>query len=352
MIEEKFTFIDLYCGAGFGARGLVDAGGAPLLAIDAWPLAARTYKDNFPGAPVICTRVEDLDPIAVAKKYQPNLLMASPECTSHSVARGGKPGCESSRRTALHILPWIRALEPRWVIIENVSRMRLWKRHPELITGLRDLGFGPGHLTEVLLNAVDFGAPQSRERLFLIGDRHALAPLPSRIVAAPGCVRRSASSILDAPGTWLTSPVYKPGRAQATLDRAARARSAIGRDQSYLMVYYGSDGAGGWQTLDAPLRTVTTLDRFALVERVGNVDRMRMLQPTELTKAMLGLDQQHQIKFGNRRQRVKLCGNGICAPVTSAIAAALTRANSLESHSRLELNPSPTQRANRAACLA
>lgn len=40
----------------------------------------------------------------------------------------------------------------------------------------------------------------------------------------------------------------------------------LGEDTSFLLVYYGTDGCGGWQRLDRPLRTVTTIDRFALVE--------------------------------------------------------------------------------------
>ncbi len=52
------------------------------------------------------------------------------------------------------------------------------------------------------------------------------------------------------------------------------------------MVYYGSDGAGGYQRLDRPLRTVTTLDRFAYVRPTKFGHEMRMLQPTELAAAM------------------------------------------------------------------
>ena len=47
------NFIDLFCGGGFGARGAVKGGGTPLLAVDAWSIATKTYKANFPEATVI-----------------------------------------------------------------------------------------------------------------------------------------------------------------------------------------------------------------------------------------------------------------------------------------------------------
>ena len=114
------TFIDLFCGGGFGARGAVKAGATPLLAVDAWETATATYASNFPEAEVICSKIEQIDPYEVAKRYSPDVLLTSPECTSHSIARGAKPGTEESRATAIGILPWLDALDPRWLIVENV----------------------------------------------------------------------------------------------------------------------------------------------------------------------------------------------------------------------------------------
>jgi len=54
----------------------------------------------------------------------------------------------------------------------------------------------------------------------------------------------------------------------------------------FLLVYYGTDGSGGWQPLDRPLRTLTTLDRFGLVTWKGDTPMLRMLQVPELQRAM------------------------------------------------------------------
>ena len=121
-------FADLFCGGGFGARGAVTAGAMPILAVDSWQLAADTYKSNFPGARVICSQIETLKPKELAKRYIPDVLLTSPECTSHSIARGARPKCEKSRDTAIGIIPWIEAMSPRWLIVENVNRMKQWRR--------------------------------------------------------------------------------------------------------------------------------------------------------------------------------------------------------------------------------
>ena len=160
--------------------------------------------------------------------------------------------------TAFEVIRYAKALAPRWIIVENVVHMRFWPRYTEWRQGLKALGY---HLTEQILNAADFGVPQSRKRLFVCADREPMPPP----VKLPGTTRRSAEAILDLDGLYSFSPLRSKRRAKATLMRARRAIREIGSGAPFLLVYYGSDGAGGWQRLDVPLRTVTTLDRFAIV---------------------------------------------------------------------------------------
>jgi DNA (cytosine-5)-methyltransferase 1 len=100
----------------------------------------------------------------------------------------------------------------------------------------------------------------------------------------------------------------------------------------FLLVYYGTDGAGGWQSLDVPLRTITTLDRFALVEPTRRGHTLRMLQVSELSRAM-GLEG-HRILHGSRRDRIRLLGNGICAPVMQAVVRTLCEGSLASARSR------------------
>ena len=100
----------------------------------------------------------------------------------------------------------------------------------------------------------------------------------------------------------------------------------LGKGEDFLVVYYGSDRAGGWQRLDRPLRTLTTLDRFGLIRWCGKTPTLRMLQVPELMRAM-GLKGFH-LDHGTRRDKVKLLGNGVCAAVMEKVVRSLTsRAN-------------------------
>lgn len=309
------TFVDLFCGGGFGARGAVRGGGEPLLGLDAWDLATKTYKANFPEADILTERIEDVDIAALGTQYTPDVLLTSPECTSHSIARGAKQGTELSRETALGIVPWIEAMEPRWVIVENVNRMKKWSRHNELVQTIEKFGYT---VSDLYLNSAEFGSPQARKRMFLVCDREGTTVTKEDLLNTIEFEQMTARDVIDWDAGYKSEPLYKPTRAAATIERAKRAMAELGENVPFLIVYYGSDYAGGWQMLDAPLRTITTIDRFGLVTWKENIPYLRMLQPDELLKGM-GAGDEHVLPYGNRREKVKLCGNGVCSDVMAAI---------------------------------
>ncbi len=285
--------------------------------IDMCATATATYAANFPDAYVVTNRLEDIS-IDDFKEQAGSIdiLLASPECRNHTCAKGSAPRDESSRATAMHVIEYARVLAPRWLVLENVIYMRPWSRYAELKHRLQTLGY---HLDERIFDASDFGVAQKRRRLFLVGDRE--GPPNLKLRKCPGG-RKSAESILDPSGTWKTSPLDKENRAKATLERARRGFEALGHEASFLLVYYGSDGSGGWQPLNRPLRTITTVDRFALVEHDGNRSRMRMLQVPELKRAM-GFSDDFELPTGTRRDRIRLLGNGVCPPVMENVVRSL-----------------------------
>jgi DNA (cytosine-5)-methyltransferase 1 len=309
------TFVDLFCGGGFGARGAVRGGGTPLLGLDAWELATKTYKSNFPDADVITEYIENVDVCALGQLYRPDVLLTSPECTSHSIARGSKPASERSRETAMGIVPWIKSMHPRWVIVENVNRMKKWTRHDELVRTIESHGY---IVSDLYLNSAEFGSAQARKRMFLVCDREGSVVTKEDLLMIDKGPNISAWDVIDWGALYHSGLLYKHGRASATIERAERAINHLGRNVPFIIVYYGSDYAGGWQTLDAPLRTVTTVDRFGLVTWRAGEPYLRMLQPDELVKAMGG-GNEHSLPYGSRREKVRLCGNGVCADVMTAI---------------------------------
>jgi DNA (cytosine-5)-methyltransferase 1 len=205
-------------------------------------------------------------------------------------------------------------------VLENVVQMRNWQGYTPLIDDLSGLGY---KVLPLVLDAADFGVPQTRRRLFLLCDRETL---PLEVTPAVRRRRRvrSAWDVIKIDGPWESRPLYSENRAADTLARARRAIDELGKGEPFLIVYYGTDGSGGWQRLDRPLRSLTRLDRFGLVTWKGRTPMLRMLQVPELKRAM-GFDSSYSLSHGSRRDRIKMLGNGVCPPVVEAIVQRLTQ---------------------------
>jgi len=311
--------IDLFCGAGGSSWGARNAGVQIIAGFDMWRLAGKVYQDNFPEAKFYKRKLEYSRPSTLAEELgRVDLILASPECTNHSPAKGSQERSEASRRTAFQVVRFARALKPRWIVIENVISMKRWKQYPEFVRRLKGLGY---YIHEQILDSADFGVPQSRRRLFLLCS---LDGQPTEVTPPSGTRNKPVRDVINLNGKYKYSLLKTPERAKATLTRADRAIQELGPNGEFLLVYYGSDGAGGWQRLDVPLRTITTLDRFALVTPVKGGHQMRMLQVPELQAAM-GFPSRFKIKHGTRREKIHLLGNAVCPPVIEAILRSLLR---------------------------
>lgn len=317
-MSQEIRTIDLFCGAGGSSWGAHSAGARLVAGFDMWETVRDVYKDNFPGADFYCGRLEESTPEQLKNKIgKVDLILASPECTNHSVAKGNKPRCEQSKDTALLVLKFAKVFKPRWMVIENVVSMKNWQRYNELLADIHFLGYKTQ--TEVL-NSADFGVPQARKRMFILCD---LEKQPDPLTK-PKKKIKPVKEVIEGNGKYKFSPLFTPERAQGTLERAERAISSLGKDKPFIVVYYGSDYAGGWQKVDVPLRTITTIDRFAYVKPTENGHMMRMLQPEELKQAM-GWPTKYKFNFGTRRDKVKMIGNAVCPPVMEAIVRNLTK---------------------------
>lgn len=311
--------LDIFSGMGGSSVGARHAGVDMVGAVDMCPLATESYAANFPTAHVVTSRLEHTDLPKLRKRIRSiDILLASPECTNHSCAKGAAPRDEASRATAMHVVRYAEVFKPRWLVLENVVHMRPWSRYGSLKRSLESLGY---QLAEQVLDASDFGVPQTRRRLFLVGDR---ASMPRLVTEKRNGRKKTAASILDPPGMWRTTPLFDRTRASATLQRARRGFEELGSNSRFLLVYYGSDGGGGWQPLNRPLRTVTTIDRFGLIQPSPDGPEIRMLQVPELRRAM-GFSEDFLMPVGTRRDRIRLLGNGVCPPVMQAVVEALTR---------------------------
>jgi DNA (cytosine-5)-methyltransferase 1 len=326
---RKLTVADLYCGAGGTSQGARQSGAAELVfALNHWEIAVQTHSANFPGTKHVNRSLADCNP---SECPAIDLLFASPECTHFSRARGSRPTSDQQRAGAWDVLKWVEFHRPPWLVVENVREFREWgpvgKRGKPLrqfrgkffdnwLRFLRAAGYRVDH---ELLNAADYGAATSRERLFVIarrGHRDPVFPSPTHA----GC-RRTAGEIID----WSIpcEPVHQRCRPLAC-DTWRRIERGMERfTESFLIHYYGTLNVS---PLDEPLDTITVKPRHALVVREPGSDviGLRMLQNHELAAAQ-GFPGDYWFA-GNKAQVTKQIGNSVspdnAAAITAAIAAA------------------------------
>lgn len=190
---------DLFCGAGGSSTGLDHACQKRglklnLLAINHWDTAIETHSANHPEATHLCMNVDQVDPRKAVPSGKLDILIASPECTHHSVARGGRPINDQSRASAWLILRWAEALDIKNILIENVPEFTSWgplgtngrplktkkgKTFLAFIAALESLGYAVKYR---VLNAADYGDPTTRRRLFILarkGRRRVVFPEPT-----------------------------------------------------------------------------------------------------------------------------------------------------------------------------
>jgi len=308
--------IDLFCGAGGSSLGAAAAGAEIVAGFDIWPVAARVYAANFPRARFhlcdlailvesdIWVMRDDLSPV--------DLLLASPPCADHSPARGACPPRPDGLELPWCVWAFARVFLPRWIVVENVVGMRRWRGYRPFLCALMSLGY---RVRIWILDAADFGVPQRRKRLYVVCDREADPPE----IAPRASVHIPAARVIDLDG-YAYTPLYTPRRARATIERVERAIRTLGRDVAFISVYYGSGPQ--WQTLDAPLRTVTTRGHFALVRPGRGGHEMRMLQVGELRAAM-GFPDRFDLGGCARADQMRLLGNAVCPPVMQAIVESL-----------------------------
>lgn len=324
MADKTIQAIDLFCGAGGSTYGATQAGVNVVAGFDMWDLAIKAYKANFPRAKTFQRDLRSFSASEITKINSSigkiDLILASPECTNHSKAKGAVARSEESKETAFEVTRFAKVIKPSWMIIENVVEFGTWDRFKDLLEDLWGLGY---FVRQIALNSKNFGVPQSRKRLFLLCSLSGKTDEP---VFNPKKVS-PVSAIIDNTEKYKFSPLRTEGRAKNTIKSAERAIKALGNKTPFLLVYYGSarKGNSGWQTVDEPLGTITTLDRFAYVIPGKNGHLMRMLQPEELKLAMgfmpsFKLD---DIDGLTRRDRIKLMGNGVCPPVMEALVKSL-----------------------------
>ena len=165
-IPSDYDFIDLFCGAGGLSVGLEQEGFRPVMAIDKDRSATLTYRFNRPWLSESSILHEDIRQL-VDKKIFPHvpLIVGGPPCQGFSVVNKHKK--ENDERNELYKF-YVHAVDqskPDIFLMENVEG--ILQLYNEIEKDFKKVGFIT--CTPLVLNAKDFGFPQSRKRAFILG---------------------------------------------------------------------------------------------------------------------------------------------------------------------------------------
>lgn len=303
------TAIDLFAGSGGFSTGAVQAGVNVLWAANHWSLAVECHERNHPGTEHQCQDLHQANWMQVPKS---DIVLASPCCQGHSKSRGKeKPHHDESRSTAWAVVSCCEFHRPQAFIVENVVEFLDWSLYPAWKSAMELLGYT---MTTNVLDAAEFGTPQNRVRLLIVGSLG--RPITLR---SPQLPEIAVNDILDWDlGRW--SPVVKKGRAPATLLRVENGRRQFG--DRFIMPYYSSGSGLTGRALDRPVGTIPCTDRWAMVDG----GRMRMFSVEEYRRAM-GFPAEYWLPK-SKKHAVKLLGNAVPPPLAEhavrQVAAAIS----------------------------
>lgn len=173
--KGDLTILELFSGAGGMIHGFKDAGFIPLLAIDFFRSACRTLKENHPKTLVLCEditkiRGESLEQLLNGKK--PTVIIGGPPCQGFSIA--GKQDPRDPRNSLF--MEFIRILDyfqAPYFVMENVPGLLSAKNAKGesvieiIVKEFEKIGYKVK--TPMKLNAANYGVPQARKRVIIVG---------------------------------------------------------------------------------------------------------------------------------------------------------------------------------------
>lgn len=185
--------IDIFSGAGGMSVGAAMAGVDIITAVEKDQYAAKTYALNHKNTNVICDSIEDIADFGGLRPKGECILFGGPPCQGFSTSNQRTRSMSNQNNWMFkEFLRAVKQAEPDWVVFENVKGILETENALFLnfvLEGLKNLGYTTNHF---LLNAADFGVPQNRARLFIIGS------LKGREIQAPISTLRKKVTVQDA----------------------------------------------------------------------------------------------------------------------------------------------------------
>lgn len=164
---SPLTAIDLFSGAGGTTQGLTDAGYNVLCAVENDETAAKTFRLNH-ASDLLVRDITKVQAPALARRLKTEvplgLLTACPPCQPFSTLGSGDAN-DPRNGLVSTILRFVVHLQPRAIMLENVPGLQ---HEPRFVRLIAELG-KTYDLRQYLVQATDFGVPQNRRRIIVIG---------------------------------------------------------------------------------------------------------------------------------------------------------------------------------------
>ncbi|RMN92178.1 C-5 cytosine-specific DNA methylase, partial [Pseudomonas coronafaciens pv. coronafaciens] len=316
--QDDEIVVDFFCGGGGAGTGLeMGLGRTVSVAKNHSPAAISMHTVNHPGAKHFTTDVFDGDPDAECGGKAVGWFHMSPDCTHHSQAAGGQPRKREIRNLSWIGLKWAGKKKPRVISLENVKQILQWG--PLVAKRCRSTGrvvklgggiAAPGEVVPVdqqflvpdparrgqtwavfvaelerlgyfvewrVIRACDFGAPTSRERLFMIArcDGQPIVwpePTHAKIPTKGQKPWKTAAGCIDFSDLGKSIFGRKKDLAPATLRRVAKGMKKFVIDNPAPFIVPIANWSGETvQSANEPLRTVTSYPKggaFSVVSPV------------------------------------------------------------------------------------
>jgi DNA (cytosine-5)-methyltransferase 1 len=164
--------IDLFCGAGGLSLGFEQAGFDIISAVEVDPVHASVHSFNFPNCKTICEDITLIHGLELSRGHDIDVIIGGPPCQGFSLI--GKRDINDPRNDLIsQFVRIVKEIRPKYFVMENVPGLTIGVAKELLESVIADIENDGYQVVKPykVLNANEYGVPQSRKRLFLLGYR-------------------------------------------------------------------------------------------------------------------------------------------------------------------------------------
>lgn len=280
--------IDLFSGAGGMSIGAAMAGVDVRYAIESDPHAALTFSDNHANTKVFSQDIRKIraDDLKLPRSKLQSVVFGGPPCQGFSTSNQKNRDVDNANNWLFReYLRIVRGVRPDWVIFENVKGLIETESGiflDSVLKGFKRLGYTTSHF---VLNSADFGVPQRRNRLFIMGSLHGISiEKPRPTVRRARTVREAFDDLPELENGDSPDHASYIGPASSAFSKAMRGRlqgcwnNVVTNNASHILKRYRHIPPGGnWENIPKRL-----MKNYADVQRchTGIYHRLKDDEPS------------------------------------------------------------------------